>query len=80
MTWQHIDNLLTRAERIVPRSLWASRLFGLTIGAALGIPLWAQTVNGWTLDGRREPLAYRVSVAWLIWKARYWWDWSKEAA
>lgn len=80
MIWTIIDTALDLAERLIPRrfgysfNLYAGRVFGLTVGALLGIPLWTQTCNGWTFEGKREPLRYRLSVACLIWRSRYWYD------
>lgn len=58
-------------------TLWRWRILGLML---LPFRLWQwacwDLVAGHRMDGSLYPLRVRLGIAWAMWQARYWTDWS----
>lgn len=56
----------------IPQRLWP-----VWVVIVAPIRIWQWTSIGawcWTMEGKREPFRFRLSIAWAMVKARYWID------
>lgn len=73
-----INRAVTAVEnRVNWRPMWASRLLGCTVGLLRLIEWTVPGSFNCHMDGAPFRLTTRIQIAGVMWRGRYWYDWSR---